>query len=149
MKAVVATLFCLFGANCAFEFIRANGENLQFAHQSVFDWMKVLSNPEIYALISQQQVQWPTYDTIPPPSFGCADKTFPGFYAGNAFCFSLFISHWRLEKNFPSVDPATQCQTFHRCDINGNLTSYICVNRTVFNPITLICDQWFNVDCEA
>ncbi|XP_055343267.1 uncharacterized protein LOC129591595 [Paramacrobiotus metropolitanus] len=98
-----------------------------FSHQYVFDWMKVLTNQEIYALLAQRVGQWPErgdYD-IPAPGFTCAEKEFPGYYA----------------------DPATQCQTFHRCDINGNMTSYICVNRTLFNPITLVCDHWFNVDC--
>ena len=54
----------------------------KFSHQQVFDWMKVLTNPEIYALISQKFVQWPTYDKIPEPSFSCSDKKYPGFYAG-------------------------------------------------------------------
>ncbi|XP_055349576.1 uncharacterized protein LOC129596355 [Paramacrobiotus metropolitanus] len=100
-----------------------------FSHQYVFDWTKVLTNPEIFALLAQRDVVWPQryeYD-IPAPSFTCSDKQYPGYYA----------------------DPATKCQTFHRCDINGNMTSYICVNRTLFNPITLICDYWFNVDCDA
>ena len=45
------------------------------------------------------------------------------------------------------ADQKYNCQVFHRCDVNGNLTSYVCVNSTVFNQITLICDYWFNVDC--
>ena len=35
-----------------------------------------------------------------------------------------------------------------RCDLNGKRTSYLCGNTTVFNQITLVCDYWFNVDCE-
>jgi len=104
-------------------------EEQRFAHQSVFDYTKILTVPEIQALLSSKSVQWPERPDhdIPAPSFTCADKQYPGYYA----------------------DPATQCQTFHRCDPNGNMTSYICLNMTVFNPITLICDFWFNVDCEG
>jgi len=40
-----------------------------------------------------------------------------------------------------------RCQLFHRCDINGNLTSFLCPNQTLFNQITLVCDWWFNIDC--
>lgn len=84
MRAVIlAVLLCLYGVQSASDFIKATGENLQFSHQNVFDWMKVLTNQELYALISQKEVQWPTYDIIPPPSFACSDKQFPGFYAGN------------------------------------------------------------------
>ncbi|OQV17695.1 hypothetical protein BV898_08153 [Hypsibius exemplaris] len=43
-------------------------------------------------------------------------------------------------------DPS-KCQVFDRCDINGNLTSYICPALTLFNQITLICDYFYNVDC--
>ncbi|OQV12593.1 hypothetical protein BV898_13158 [Hypsibius exemplaris] len=42
---------------------------------------------------------------------------------------------------------ASDCQLFDRCDVNGNLTSYICPALTRFNQITLICDYFFNVDC--
>jgi len=45
------------------------------------------------------------------------------------------------------ADTKFNCQVFHRCDVNGNLTSFVCVNSSVFNQITLTCDYWFNVDC--
>lgn len=77
MKIMLA--FCLFGFGLC---QNHNGENIKFSHMSVFDWMKVLTNPEIYALIAQKEVQWPTYSIIPPPSFTCSQKQFPGFYAG-------------------------------------------------------------------
>ncbi|XP_055340674.1 U-scoloptoxin(01)-Er1a-like [Paramacrobiotus metropolitanus] len=56
----------------------------------------------------------------------CASFHQPGFYA--------------------DVDTG-RCQLFHRCDINGNLTSFLCPNETLFNQITLVCDWWFNIDC--
>ena len=61
----------------------------------------------------------------PQTSFSCASKAQPGFYA----------------------DTEAQCQVFHRCDQSLNQTDYICVNTTVFNQITLVCDAWYNVDC--
>ncbi|OWA53162.1 hypothetical protein BV898_17596 [Hypsibius exemplaris] len=61
---------------------------------------------------------------IPATKFVCSK---PGFYA----------------------DVETNCQVFHRCEINGgNMTSYFCVDTTVFNQVTLVCDYWFNVDCD-
>ncbi|XP_055349590.1 uncharacterized protein LOC129596361 [Paramacrobiotus metropolitanus] len=127
-KLLVA--FALVGAVLAQKSVKAKASSgATFSHQYVFDWTKVLTNPEIFALLAQRDVVWPErseYD-IPAPSFTCDQKQYPGYYA----------------------DPATKCQTFHRCDPNGNMTSYICVNRTLFNPITLICDYWFNVDCDA
>lgn len=84
MRSLAIFAFCLFEYSFAFQFEKATGESLKFSHERVFDWMKVLTNQEIYALISQKEVQWPTYDTIPPPSFACADKAFPGYYAGKS-----------------------------------------------------------------
>ncbi|XP_055344978.1 uncharacterized protein LOC129592860 [Paramacrobiotus metropolitanus] len=128
LKYVV--ILALVGVALAQKSVKAKASSgATFSHQYVFDWTKVLTNPEIFALLAQRDVVWPQryeYD-IPAPSFTCSDKQYPGYYA----------------------DPATKCQTFHRCDVNGNMTSYICVNRTLFNPITLICDYWFNVDCDA
>ncbi|XP_055340552.1 uncharacterized protein LOC129589728 [Paramacrobiotus metropolitanus] len=69
---------------------------------------------------------FPLIAEIPKGNVDCAQFKQPGFYA--------------------DVD-AGQCQVFHRCDVNGNLTSYLCPNMTLFNQITLICDWWFNIDC--
>jgi hypothetical protein len=93
----------------------------------VFDYMKpALSAAEVIALLSSKEgPQWPTLNSIPDNNFDCSSKKQPGFYA----------------------DQSTQCQVFHRCDVNGNLTSYLCVNTTVFNQLTLVCDYWYNVDC--
>jgi len=51
------------------------------------------------------------------------------------------------KKGFYADSGAGKCQVFDRCDINGNLTSYLCPAETLFNQITLICDWWYNVDC--
>ncbi|GAU88411.1 hypothetical protein RvY_01119 [Ramazzottius varieornatus] len=74
-------------------------------------------------LNAQPGVTYPTYAGIPQTNFACPAQ--PGFYA----------------------DVNAQCQVFHRCDINGNITSYLCVNTTLFNQITLVCDYFWNVDC--
>ena len=74
------------------------------------------------------EAPWPTYrfNAIPETKFDCATKKQPGYYA----------------------DVDTRCQVIRRCDINGNRTSYLCTNTSVFNQITLTCDYWYNVDCE-
>ncbi|XP_055344353.1 uncharacterized protein LOC129592363 [Paramacrobiotus metropolitanus] len=69
---------------------------------------------------------YPALASIPATNIDCLKFHQPGFYA--------------------DVD-AGKCQVFHRCDISGNLTSYLCPNMTLFNQITLVCDWWFNVDC--
>jgi len=93
----------------------------------VFDLLKpALTSAEVLTILASKDANsYPTYDTIPATSFQCSSKAQPGFYA----------------------DVDTQCQVFHRCDQSSNQTDYICVNGTIFNQITLICDAWFNVDC--
>lgn len=93
----------------------------------VFDYMKTpLNAAEVAALLANKEgPQWPQLSAVPEGGFDCASKKYPGYYA----------------------DVSTQCQVFHRCDISGNRTSYLCVNMTVFNQLTLICDYWYNVDC--
>ena len=63
---------------------------------------------EIYANAQPGQ-DFPTLSEIPQSSVDCAQFKQPGFYA----------------------DEANQCQVFHRCDVNGNLTSYLCPNMSV------------------
>lgn len=86
-----------------------------------------LNVAEVQAILAQSQpgVAYPNYRDLPQTNFDCNSKKQPGFYA----------------------DQDAQCQVFHRCDINGNHTAYLCVNTTVFNQLTLICDYFFNVDC--
>lgn len=69
---------------------------------------------------------YPVFTEIPEPkSFSCAAVNQAGFYA----------------------DIDTDCQVIRRCDINGNLWSYLCPNLTRFNQIELICDWFWNIDC--
>jgi len=69
---------------------------------------------------------FPNNLVIPARSIDCASVK-PGFHA--------------------DVSDPSKCQIFDRCDVNGNLTSYICPAMSLFNQITLICDWWYNVDC--
>ncbi|OQV17704.1 hypothetical protein BV898_08161 [Hypsibius exemplaris] len=79
---------------------------------------------------------------------------YPNAVPGKDFPNNLAIPQPRAI-NCGSVQPgfhadtsaASDCQIFDRCDVNGNLTSYICPAMTRFNQITLICDWFFNVDC--
>ncbi|GAU95716.1 hypothetical protein RvY_07290 [Ramazzottius varieornatus] len=99
--------------------------NNRFQGQFVWDLLKpALTAGEVEILLASRDANnYPTYNEIPQTSFACNGRV--GFYA----------------------DVDAQCQVFHRCDINGNMTSYLCVNSTIFNQITLICDAWYNVDC--
>ncbi|OWA53796.1 hypothetical protein BV898_18217 [Hypsibius exemplaris] len=45
------------------------------------------------------------------------------------------------------ADPNYGCQVFHRCDINGRLSTSLCGVSLIFNQITLVCDWYYNVDC--
>ncbi|XP_055349939.1 U-scoloptoxin(01)-Er1a-like [Paramacrobiotus metropolitanus] len=96
--------------------------------QFVWDLLKPAQYAaQVQALLANRDGnQYPTYSAIPQTGFNCASKKQPGFYA----------------------DTEAQCQVFHRCDVNGNQTSYLCVNSTVFNQVTLVCDYFFNVDCQ-
>jgi len=96
--------------------------------QYVWDLMKPsLNAAEVLALLSSAKAgqDYPNYDQIPQTNFDCSSKKQPGFYA----------------------DTDAKCQVFHRCDQSGNMTSFICVNTTIFNQLTLVCDYYFNVDC--
>ncbi|GAV02803.1 hypothetical protein RvY_13323 [Ramazzottius varieornatus] len=96
--------------------------------QYVWDLLKPsLTSDQVVDLLinAQPGVSFPNYAEIPQTNFQCPQQ--PGFYA----------------------DVNAQCQVFHRCDINGNQTSYLCVNTTIFNQITLVCDYFWNVDCQG
>ncbi|XP_055348124.1 uncharacterized protein LOC129595221 [Paramacrobiotus metropolitanus] len=88
-----------------------------------------LTIPDQYNLIATARAgqDYPNNVVIPQSDFDCTKTHQPGFYADNS--------------------PQSRCQVFHRCDINGNQTSYLCPNMTVFNQITLVCNWWFDVDC--
>ncbi|XP_055353442.1 uncharacterized protein LOC129599274 isoform X1 [Paramacrobiotus metropolitanus] len=99
------------------------------AQQYVWDLLKPpLTAGEVRAIAFNAYAAdtFPMYASIPQTNLRCDNKKQPGFYA----------------------DTEAQCQVFHRCDVNGNQTSYLCVNSTVFNQVTLVCDYFYNVDCE-
>jgi hypothetical protein len=101
-------------------------ETNKLSGKFVFDLLKpALSAAEVNTLIGSRDAGYPKYNSIPDTKFSCGSKAQPGFYA----------------------DVEAQCQVFHRCDQAGNLTSYLCVNTTIFNQITLVCDSWYNVEC--
>ncbi|OQV14085.1 hypothetical protein BV898_11754 [Hypsibius exemplaris] len=70
---------------------------------------------------------YPDNQGIPSPRSITCNPAKPGFYA--------------------DVSSLSKCQIFDRCDVNGQLTSYLCPKASVFNQITLVCDWFFNVDC--
>lgn len=111
---------------CLFVGFAACAEDTQ--GKFVWDLLKpALTQDEIQAIVNAKgAAAFPTYNTVPQTAFNCASKKQPGFYA----------------------DEEAQCQVFHRCDQSLNQTDYLCVNSTVFNQITLVCDAWYAVDCE-
>ncbi|XP_043464875.1 uncharacterized protein LOC122500160 [Leptopilina heterotoma] len=72
-------------------------------------------------------VDYPAYSTIPLTNFNCKQQRYKGFFG----------------------DPATRCQVWHYCDLNGGKSSFLCPNGTIFNQVALTCDWWFNVKCES
>ncbi|XP_072764874.1 uncharacterized protein [Anoplolepis gracilipes] len=72
-------------------------------------------------------IDYPAYATIPETDFSCKDQRYKGFFG----------------------DPATRCQVWHYCDLNGGKSSFLCPNGTIFSQVALTCDWWFNVKCET
>lgn len=102
-------------------------DNSKTQEKFVWDILKLpLTQAKIFTILVSKDVSYPTYNSVPQTAFSCSSKAQPGFYA----------------------DMDAQCQAFHRCDQYMNVTSYLCVNSTVFNQVTLVSDSWFNVDCD-
>ncbi|GAU87645.1 hypothetical protein RvY_00460 [Ramazzottius varieornatus] len=98
--------------------------------QYVFDFMAPPANADsINALLEQAipGVTYPALTEVPLTSFTCDKHKAEGYYA----------------------DTETGCQAYHRCDEKGQMTDYLCPNRTIFSQITLTCDWWYNVDCSV
>ncbi|XP_011695939.1 PREDICTED: uncharacterized protein LOC105454759 isoform X2 [Wasmannia auropunctata] len=72
-------------------------------------------------------VDYPAYAIIPETKFSCKEQRYKGFFG----------------------DPATGCQVWHYCDLNGGKSSFLCPNGTIFSQVALTCDWWFNVKCET
>ncbi|XP_054275836.1 GATA zinc finger domain-containing protein 14-like [Macrosteles quadrilineatus] len=64
-------------------------------------------------------------------SFSCYDKIVGGYYS----------------------DPETDCQMFHVCvrvaGVGVQDFRFLCPNDTAFDQENQICDDWYNIDCEA
>ncbi|OQV23739.1 hypothetical protein BV898_02475 [Hypsibius exemplaris] len=109
------------------------GDVIQQQSPPVWDSLSILAgnrhlkSDDIMELIKSAMggSDYPALSTIPLTKFTCRSMKQPGYYA----------------------DVDTKCQVIRRCDMNDNLWSYLCPNMTVFNQITLVCDWWFNVDC--
>ncbi|XP_055330296.1 mucin-17-like [Paramacrobiotus metropolitanus] len=102
--------------------------------QYVFDLYKnqpALQAAEVSKILSDAVpgVSYPALAQIPATDFSCDKMNISGFFA--------------------DTSNASRCQVFHRCDINGLFTSYLCPNGTLFSQILLTCDYFFNVDCES
>ncbi|XP_055354619.1 uncharacterized protein LOC129600177 [Paramacrobiotus metropolitanus] len=67
---------------------------------------------------------FPAYLEIPKTYFSCEHMK-PGLYAD--------LDHY--------------CQVYHRCDVGGKQSTYLCPPKTLFNQITLVCDWFYNVNC--
>jgi len=121
--AVLAFLGCVYG-DAVFQ---GRADLNRFAGKYVYDLLKPALQPAEVATVEASKGinAYPTYNTIPDTRFSCSSKAGPGFYA----------------------DSEAGCQVFHRCELSGNVTDYLCVNTTIFNQITLVCDKWYNVDC--
>jgi len=129
MQYLVAVAMLLGVANAGLVKRGANGDQ----NPKIWDALAKLRGKEL----SVEQIQelypnvvpgtdFPILSEIPQRNIDCASFKQPGFYADT---------------------DVGKCQVFDRCDVNGNLTSYLCPNMTLFNQITLICDWWYNVDC--
>lgn len=99
-----------------FQFKRASSEQ----NPKVFSALDVLRGgadkqlsvdqiQELYLSVKPGQ-DFPLISELPKASIDCAQFAQPGFYADTE---------------------GGQCQIFNRCDVNGNLTSYLCPNMTV------------------
>ncbi|RZF33254.1 hypothetical protein LSTR_LSTR012791 [Laodelphax striatellus] len=99
--------------------------------------MKYLISALIGALFAicvvEAQRRPPNYslDEMPRTSFSCRDKIVGGYYA----------------------DPETDCQMFHVCvrvaGVGVQDFRFLCPNDTSFDQENQICDDWYNIDCEA
>ncbi|XP_065569511.1 uncharacterized protein LOC136032952 [Artemia franciscana] len=69
-------------------------------------------------------VDYPTLASVPTTSFECNGRS--GYYSD--------INHG--------------CQVFHICDHSYH-HSFLCPNGTIFDQISMSCQWWFNVNCDA
>ncbi|KAA0202688.1 Cuticle Protein CPAP1 [Hyalella azteca] len=72
-------------------------------------------------------LDYPIMSTVPYTNFYCTNMPWPGFYA----------------------DTEARCQAWHMCDLDGRQASFLCPNGTIFNQAFMVCDWWYNSDCQA
>ncbi|KAK7024359.1 hypothetical protein SK128_016370 [Halocaridina rubra] len=75
---------------------------------------------------------YPILASVPDTGFNCDDQAVAGYYA--------------------DTDPEAGCQVFHICQdraLRRQKDSFLCPNGTIFNQQYLVCDWWFNFDCET
>ncbi|KAK7074670.1 hypothetical protein SK128_023724 [Halocaridina rubra] len=75
---------------------------------------------------------YPVLASVPDTGFDCDALDVPGYYA--------------------DTDPEAGCQVFHICQdraLRRQKDSFLCPNGTIFNQQYLVCDWWFNFDCDT
>jgi hypothetical protein len=71
---------------------------------------------------------YPVYAKVPFTNFECRNVEYPGFYA----------------------DMEAGCQVYHSCHAGrGGQHSFLCPNGTIFSQEYLICDWYYNVNCDS
>lgn len=95
---------------------------------SVFDLLEPqLNGAQVLELLNNPNAApKPDLTSIPATDFNCSQVSVAGYYA----------------------DISTGCQVFHRCGKRGELNTYLCTAPTIFNQLTLVCDWWYQVNCE-
>ncbi|KAK7074675.1 hypothetical protein SK128_023729 [Halocaridina rubra] len=74
---------------------------------------------------------YPILASVPDTGFDCDEQDVPGYYA--------------------DTDREAGCQVFHICQdrpYGRQQDSFLCPNGTIFNQQYLVCDWWFNFDCD-
>ncbi|XP_055338642.1 oviduct-specific glycoprotein-like [Paramacrobiotus metropolitanus] len=97
--------------------------------QTIFDLLKPQPNgAQVMALLkSGAMANAPKLIAIPDnATYDCRAEQQAGYYA---------------DENY-------ECQVFYRCERDGKTSKFLCASPTVFNQITLVCDYWYNVDCQ-
>ncbi|XP_050535507.1 GATA zinc finger domain-containing protein 14 [Daktulosphaira vitifoliae] len=95
--------------------------------------IRILATVTLLACAANGQKRPPNYqqNEMPVTSFSCKDKIVGGYYS----------------------DPETDCQMFHVCvNVVGFGVQdfrFLCPNNTAFDQENQICDDWYNIDCEA
>lgn len=78
-------------------------------------------------------IDYPILSEAPSTEFSCEDQSASGYYA--------------------DTSEESGCQVFHICQFWGNghiqQNSFLCPNGTIFNQKYLVCDWWYNFECNT